>query len=229
MCAMKVCLVTPYFAPARGGVETYTLQIGTRLRGTYGHDVFVVTTRGGLVSVLVEERCGFRVYALPAAMKISNTPVGPGWRRKLREIFAIERPDIINAHTPVPVLADIAERVRGHVPLVLTVHNDIEKSTLLGKLLSAAYYRALGDKTLEQSDGVLATSNYYVDGSPRLSAQRAKLTIAACGVDTDLFHPQSPDSLVARTCRWAGGPSSSWDRWMNPCPQRARHPHPFHC
>ena len=67
----------------------------------------------------------------------------------------------------------------------------------------------LGDKTLEQSDGVLATSDYYVDGSPRLSAQRAKLTIAACGVDTDLFHPQSPDSLVARTAVRVGGPSSS--------------------
>jgi glycosyltransferase involved in cell wall biosynthesis len=195
---MKVCLVAPYFAPARGGAETYTLQIGTRLRDKYGHDVFIVTTRRGHSSVLVEERAGFKVYMLPAAMKVSNTPVGLSWRRKLREIFLIEQPDVINAHTPVPFLADIAEQARDHTPFILTVHNDIEKSTFLGKLMSAAYYRMLGDKTIEQSDGIIATSDYYVDGSRRLSAQRSKLTIATCGVDTDLFHPQGSDGLVAR-------------------------------
>ena len=162
---MKVCLATPYFAPARGGVETYTLKTCTLLRDKYGHDVFVITTRRGHGPVLVEERTGFRTYNLPAAMKISNTPVGFGWSRKLREIFAIEQPDVINAHTPVPFLADIAERARGNIPFVLTVHNDIEKSTFLGKLMSAVYYRMLGDKTNEQSDGVVATSDYYVDGS----------------------------------------------------------------
>jgi glycosyltransferase involved in cell wall biosynthesis len=144
---------------------------------------------------------GFKTYTLPAGMKLSNTPVGLSWRRKLRKIFAIEQPDVINAHMPVPFLADIAERARGNIPFVLTVHNDIEKSTFLGKLMSVGYYRALGDKTLEQSDGVVATSDYYVNASRRLSAQRSKLTIATCGVDTDLFHPQSSDRLVAREGR----------------------------
>jgi glycosyltransferase involved in cell wall biosynthesis len=195
---MKVCLATPYFAPARGGVETYTLQTCKRLRDKYGHDVFVVTTRHGHGSVLIEDRVGFKTYTLPANIKLSNTPVGFGWRRKLREIFAIEQPDVINAHTPVPFLADIVERARGHIPFVLTVHNDIEKSTFLGKLMCAGYYHTLGDKTLEQSDGVMATSDYYVDISRRLSAQRSKLTIATCGVDTNLFHPQTSDGLVAR-------------------------------
>lgn len=193
---MKVCLVTPYFAPARGGVETYTLQTCTRLRDIYGHEVIVVTTRPGHGPVLVEERTGFKTYNLPAAMKISNTPVGFGWGRKLREIFAIELPDVINAHTPVPFLADIAERARGHIPFVLTVHNDIEKPALPGKLVTAIYYRMLGGRTIEQSDGLIATSHYYADTSRRLGTQRSKLTIAACGVDTDLFHPQSSGRLI---------------------------------
>jgi glycosyltransferase involved in cell wall biosynthesis len=131
-------------------------------------------------------------------MKISNTPVGFGWSRRLREIFAIEQPDVINAHTPVPLLADIAERARGNIPFVLTVHNDIEKSSIPGKLMSMGYYCLLGDKTLEHSDGIIATSDYYVDASRRLSAQRSKLTVATCGVDTELFHPQSSEDLVAR-------------------------------
>lgn len=193
---MKICIVAPYFAPARGGLETYTLQTCKQLRNKYGHDVFIVTTKLSHGSVLVEERLGFKVYNLPASMKISNTPVGFGWRRKLHEIFAIEQPDVINAHTPVPFLADITERARGHIPLVLTVHNDLEKPGFLGKLMCTGYYRALGDKTLEQSDGVIATSDYYVNSSHRLSAQRSKLTVATCGVDTDLFHPPSSDSFV---------------------------------
>lgn len=198
---MKVCLVAPYFAPVRGGAETYTLQTCRRLRDKYGYNVFVITTRREHGSVLVEERAGFKTYTLPAAMKLSNTPVSLDWHRKLRKIFAIEQPDVINAHTPVPFLADIAERARGHIPFVLTVHNDIEKSSFLGRLMSAGYYRMLGNKTLKQSDVVVATSDYYAATSRKLSAQRAKLTIATCGVDTDLFHPQPSDDLVSREGR----------------------------
>jgi len=195
---MKVGLISPYFAPARGGVETFTLKTCICLRDKYGHDVFVVTSGNDHDSMLVEERVGFKTYTLPAVMKISNTPVGLDWHGKLRKIFTIEQPDVINAHMPVPFLADIAERTRGQIPLVLTVHNDIEKSSFLGRLMSAGYYCVIGDKTLERSDGIIATSNYYVDSSRRLSAQRSKLTIATCGVDTDLFHPQSSNGLVVR-------------------------------
>jgi glycosyltransferase involved in cell wall biosynthesis len=194
--AIKICLVAPYFAPSRGGLETYALKIGTHLRDTYGHDVFIITTRQGHGPVLVEERAGFKTYTLPVSMKLSNTPVGFGWQSKLREIFATEQPKVINAHTPVPFLADIAERARGHIPFVLTVHNDIEKSTPPGKLMTMGYYYTLGDKTLEQSDSIIATSDYYVNSSRRLSAQRSKLTVATCGVDTDLFYPQSSDNFV---------------------------------
>jgi glycosyltransferase involved in cell wall biosynthesis len=193
---MKICLVAPYFAPARGGVETYTLHVCLLLRETYGHDVFVVTTRYGHGPVLVEERMGFKTYLLPAALKLSNTPVDPGWSRKLRTIFAMEQPDVINAHTPVPFLADIVERVRGDIPFVLTVHNDIEKSTILGRIISAVYYRTLGDTTLAHSDGIVATSDYYVNASRRLSAHRAKVSIATCGVDTTLFYPQISNSHI---------------------------------
>src|SRR5690242_706372 len=133
---MKVCLVAPYFAPVRGGVETYTLQTCKCLRDEHGHNVFVVTTRHDRGPIRIEERVGFKTYTLPTLTKISNTPVGLDWPKKLREIFAIEQPDVINAHTPVPFLADIAERARGHTPFVLTVHNDIEKTGLLGKLMT---------------------------------------------------------------------------------------------
>lgn len=194
---MKICLVAPYFAPVRGGAETFTLQTCMRLRDEYGHDVFVVTSGNGHGSMRVEERVGFKTYTLPTIMKISNTPVGLSWYGTLRKIFAKEQPSVINAHSPVPFLADIAERARGQIPFVLTVHNDIEKSSFLGRLMSAGYYHVLGNKTLERSDGIIATSNYYADSSRRLSTQRSKVTIATCGVDTSLFHPQSSKSRAA--------------------------------
>lgn len=194
---LKICLVAPYFAPVRGGAETYTLQTCKRLHATYGHTVVVVTTSYEHSAVRVEERAGFKTYTLPAALKLSNTPVGLRWQRQLREIFALEQPDVINAHTPVPFLADIAARARGHIPFVLTVHNDIEKSSLPGKLMSVAYYWIMGNRTLAQSDVIVATSDYYVATSRRLSALRSKVAIAACGVDTDLFYPS--DSPATRS------------------------------
>ncbi len=75
---MKVCLVTPYFAPARRGVETHALQTCIRLRDKYGHDVFVAATRHGHGPVLIEASAcqtpiiGTRIGGLPFAV-LDNT------------------------------------------------------------------------------------------------------------------------------------------------------------
>jgi glycosyltransferase involved in cell wall biosynthesis len=194
---MKVVIVAPHFHPRIGGVETYTLNIATRLV-TLGWQVVIVTTGEGTSGP--QTVAGMPVYRLPIALTASNTPVGFGWRRQLARIFAAERPDVINAHTPVPYLADIAQRASGSVPFVLTYHNDLAKDALLQKVAVTVLQHTLIDRTLRRATKIIATSGYYVRESRHLRGHESKISVVPPGVDLATFHPEvqvSPD-LAAR-------------------------------
>ena len=66
---------------------------------------------------------GLHLRWLPAVCKISNTPVGMGWARRLQQIAREENIDIVNAHAPVPFVADIAASACPELPFVLTYHS----------------------------------------------------------------------------------------------------------
>lgn len=182
---MKVVIVAPHFHPRVGGVETYTLNIAMRLV-TLGWQVVIVTTGASEEPTVA----GLPVYRLPIALTASNTPVGLRWRRRLAGIFAAERPDVINAHTPVPYLADMAQRASGSTPFVLTYHNDLAKDGLLANLAVKTLQRTLIDRTLRRSTGIIATSDYYVRESRYLRGYESKISVVPPGVDLATFNPQ---------------------------------------
>src|ERR1019366_4363939 len=125
---MKAIIVTPYMYPHSGGVEVYTLNIARHLKDLGWEVVLVTASSSRKNSIGTLE--GMKVYYLGTTISISNTPVGVGWRRKLKKIYTEEAPDVINAHMPVPYLGDMAQRASGSIPFVLTYHNDICKDFL---------------------------------------------------------------------------------------------------
>jgi glycosyltransferase involved in cell wall biosynthesis len=187
---MKLIIAAPHFHPRVGGVETYTLNLATRLT-EQGWQVVVVTT-GDRPGETV--RAGLKTYQLPAALTVSNTPVGASWRRRLREICLAERPDVINGHTPVPFLADLAERASGPVPFVLTYHNDLYKDDLVGRAVVETLQRTIVARTLRRSTAIIATSEHYVRESKYLKGHEAKIQVVPPGVDLDTFRPDVPVS-----------------------------------
>ena len=182
----KVLLVTPYFPPHVGGVESYTAQLATRL-SALGWAVVVVTT--GNAGDATENLDGMRIYRLKPAATLSNTPVGLRWRRRLKDILETEQPDVINAHTPVPYLADMAQRSCGSLPFVLTYHNDLAKDGVLAAAIARLAHLALIRRTLNGSHAIIATSEYYARESRYLRRHRPKIEIVPPGVDFTRFHP----------------------------------------
>jgi glycosyltransferase involved in cell wall biosynthesis len=69
-----------------------------------------------------DEVDGHAVWRLPVWRVVSNTPVNLAWSRQLRQIIRAERPDVINAHTPVPFMVDVVTRAAGSLPVVVTYH-----------------------------------------------------------------------------------------------------------
>jgi glycosyltransferase involved in cell wall biosynthesis len=180
-------LVVPHFHPRTGGVENYVLNIGAQLV-LLGWQVVIVTT-GTFEGEEGTTVAGMKVYRLPVTVMFSNTPVGIHWRRELSQIFQLERPDVINAHMPVPYLADVARRASGSTPFVLTYHNDLHKESLIENAMVGLLQRTLIERTLRLSSMIIATSELYVRESPYLRKYESKIKIVPPGVDLARFNP----------------------------------------
>jgi glycosyltransferase involved in cell wall biosynthesis len=132
---------------------------------------------------------GAKIYKIPYMFKISSTPINPFWHNDLEKIIEKEKPDVINGHTPVPYIADVAARVarKKKIPFILTYHNDLTGHTLQAHLFTGPYSAMMGTKTLEIADLIMATSLRYVKQSEMLNGFEHKIKIVPPGVDTDLF------------------------------------------
>ncbi|MCU1488951.1 MAG: putative hexosyltransferase, glycosyltransferase family 1, partial [Acidimicrobiaceae bacterium] len=197
---MKVLFATPYFFPRIGGLENYALGIARELQRR-GHEVVVVTSRHDESIPLEEEIFGIRIIRLPMSFKVSNTPVGLGWRRKLHELLLAEWPDVVNAHTPVPGMADLAVRAarRLGIPTVLTYQNDVVKTGWLAGSAARAYCLAFGNRTLKLADVIIISSPYYLEVSRYLGRWRKKVVVVLPGVDQKRFNRDvSPEWLRSR-------------------------------
>ena len=111
-------------------------------------------------------------------------------RRQSPKDFPVEQPDLINAHTPVPYLADIARRECGSIPFVLTYHNDLAKDFLLTSIVVRLAHLTLIRRTLNRSTRIIATSAFYVRDSPYLKSHQAKIRLVSPGVDVSRFNPR---------------------------------------
>jgi len=101
----------------RGRLQQYTYRIAVGLHNA-GVDTTVLTCSRVL------DESGPRVFTLPRLTTVSNTPFSLRWFRSIKRVIDEVDPDVVNGHLPVPYMADVAARVSGDRPFVLTYHND---------------------------------------------------------------------------------------------------------
>jgi phosphatidylinositol alpha-mannosyltransferase len=154
-------VLTPYLAPAGGGLEQYARNITSGLASRHGWRIVHVVARVDSGAARVENGENARIYRLPTAIRLSNTPLDPRWPAMLRRVIAGEHPDVINAHAPVPGLADCAALVSGRVPFVLTYHMGTMRKGRAGFDLAADLYeRAVLPLLVRRADHVICTSEF---------------------------------------------------------------------
>ncbi len=115
-------IVTPYFAPKIGGLETYALHIAQACQASDDMDVVVITSKEQGARRSVERYDGLTVVRLPRWFRLSNSPVSLWWLWSVRRLFRQYGVDIVNTHSPVPFMADVAVLVAGSRPVVMTYH-----------------------------------------------------------------------------------------------------------
>lgn len=197
MSQRTLLMVSPYFPPALGGLEQYVFRVSSQLRQRHDWRVVVVTSgdrhgedRHEVIDELTVHRLGYRLTA-------SNTPFDLRWARRMRQIVRECKPDIVNAHLPVPGIADVVPLAGGNVPLVVTYHSaSMRKGRLLYDVPIWAYERIAGRALLTKARRIICTSAAAQDF---LRHYRRKSVVIPPGVDVRVFHPGHAPGQVAMT------------------------------
>src|SRR5207244_11683235 len=130
---------------------------------------------------------------LPMMLKLSNSPLHPGWFCMLKRIFHEEKPNIINTHSPVPGLVDVSAAAGKDVPLVVTYHSgSMRKGKLLADNLIGMYEALFLKMLFKRASAIIAISQEFARKKfPQFSA---KTYFIPTGVDLVRFKP-TPLSL----------------------------------
>jgi glycosyltransferase involved in cell wall biosynthesis len=204
---VRLALVTPRFPPEIGGLENYVSRVAETLQSSGVVDVTVITI-GRSRRVTRDSHHGIPVYRLGSWLTVSNTPVNPLWWWQVRRLLAKLDVDIVNAHAPVPGLADIVAFTSG-VPVVLTYHaGSLVKGDQPVDVLLRAYERHLLPRVFARCEELVAVS-------PVARTHRTgRAHLVPPGVDTRQFTPPPPTTprgarvlyvgRVERASRWKG-------------------------
>jgi glycosyltransferase involved in cell wall biosynthesis len=191
---MKLLIITPYFYPKIGGVEKYIYELTKHLL-IYDLDIIIVSYKWDKYDNLKNIE-NIKQYKLTSMFKISTTPVDLFIYQNLLKIVNDEKPDIINSHTPVPLVSDVASRIANDkkIPFILNYHNDLVGNGVY-YILSKLYYNFLGYKTMDLSNVIIVTSEYYAGLSPYLKNYKNKIRVISPGVNLNLFNTNNINKL----------------------------------
>lgn len=182
---MKIAIVTPYFYPQIGGLESYVYFVTKQLIKSH-HEVIVITSTKK--ENIIEQFEGMKVYRLKTLFTLSNTPVNPFWYIDLWKIFSNEKPDVISAHSPVPFIADLSSAIAKFqsIPFVLTYHaGSFKKGQFIADMITAVYAQTV-EKIMFGNSQKLIALNEFVQNKT-LSSFQNKVELIYPGVTLDSY------------------------------------------
>lgn len=163
-----------------GGAETHIVELAKELKHQ-GHDLAIVSNGGVYVPEI--EAAGIRHYAAPLNRRSAQAMLQG--RKRLREVIARERPDVVHAHARIPAFlcGDLCRRMK--VPFVTTAHWVFDTSGAL------RYLTNWGERTVAVSEDIKA----YLIREYGLPA--GHITVTINGIDTEKFSPALTGAGVA--------------------------------
>lgn len=200
---MRVLHIGKFYAPFKGGVETYLLDVMQALaeRGHEGAALVHGHERGFGVSRERHGRegAGWTVWRAGTWFRAFFTPISPGFRNALAGLVKTFRPDVIHAHLPNPSacwLLTLPETRR--IPLVLHWHSDVLTGDQ-GPVMRLLYrlYRPWERRLLERADAIVATSESYLETSESLQAHPHKCHVVPLGLDEERVLGQDEEPPLA--------------------------------
>lgn len=182
----RITVVASYFYPKIGGLENYAYLLAKNLHTSGKYKVSVVTSNYDGKGYRQEIIDGMIVHRLPIWVRVSNTPINPMWFWSLRKIFAVEQPDIVHAHSPVPFLPDLAAQAANDRAFVLTYHSgSMLKKKMPIDLLIGVYENIFLPILFKRANAVVAVSQEFA--KRKFPQFVNKISFIPTGVDLKRF------------------------------------------
>lgn len=180
---MRILHLGKYYAPERGGIESYT-QALCEWTAANGHAVAaLVHQRPGTWRTTREALNGIDVRRVACIAAPVYTPVSPTYPVALSRALREHAPDLVHVHLPNPSCFALLANARARrVPWVVHWHSDIPPDAPDWRL-RAGYrlYKPFEQALLKHAAAVVATSDAYLEASIALAPWRAKARVIALG------------------------------------------------
>ena len=125
---------------------------------------------------------------MPYKFKLSNTPLSLAWLLRVHQIIKLERPDVINVHTPVPGLPDIATALASRIPVVVNYHaGSMIKGRLATDIFIWFYEHIFMKAMLRRAKRIICSSDFVRGGVMKSYLSKSRTITPAA--DHKLFYP----------------------------------------
>jgi D-inositol-3-phosphate glycosyltransferase len=187
----RVCLVTHYFPPHKGGIEQVSFEQSKRLT-EMGYQIDVLTSKyeGRNMNPLK----GITIHHYPSlnVAKRFGVPY-PIISFEAYKMFThlIGKCDIVHAHGHVYMASYMAGMVAKKLkkPFIVTQHNTFIDYKSFLNIVEQLNDMVIGKSVLRHADRITTVSKETKKYVLRLGADKTKTSVIYNGVDTDLFRP----------------------------------------
>ena len=180
---MRIALVTEYYYPHLGGVCEHVHFFAREARRR-GHHVDIITSQiPGAEAQPHVIRLGRSqpVYCNGSQARIT---IGLGLRRKMRSVLRAGRYDVVHVHSPLTPVLPLLAIEEAECPVIGTFHTYFDRS--VGYTLGRRYFQ----RRLNMLSAAIAVSHSTTVALDRYF--EADWKIIPNGIDTDVFHPDTP-------------------------------------
>jgi phosphatidyl-myo-inositol dimannoside synthase len=186
----RVLLVTNDFPPRRGGIQSYLVELVTRLAATAEHTLTVYAPRWKDAETFDARAVGYHVVRHPGTLMLPE----PGVDARMRRLIAEHGIDTVwfGAAAPLGLLAHRA-RLAGATRVLASTHGHEVGWSMLP--VARSMLRRIG----EDSDVVTFVSRYTRARFASAFGPQAALEHLPPGVDTERFRPDPASRADLRT------------------------------
>jgi len=189
----RICLVTHYFPPHKGGIEQVSFEQSKRLV-RLGYQIEVLTSEfEGRNKTPVK---GIRIHHYPS-MNVAKRfgvpyPILPVSAYK-KFANVIRECDLVHAHGHVYMSSYFAGKIAKKYgkPFMITQHNTFIDYQSILNLLEHLNDFAIGKSVLRHAEKIVTVSKETMKYVLRLGADKKKVQVIYNGVDTEQFRPSN--------------------------------------
>lgn len=176
---MRILHLSKFYYPYRGGIEKVIQELA-EAAVRQGHEVTVICSSEDYRRH-DESIHGVRVIRWPRWMSLFSQPITPAVFFELKKF--IHDFDVVQIHTPNPMMEYALLKFELKVPLIVTYHCEVLRKTPLNR-----FYESVSKRVLEKAQSIVVATSEHLQYSQKLKKFKRKCTVVPFGIAESWSH-----------------------------------------